>query len=139
MHFGSYNNSCGNAPIFILCEKMSAQAMAAPGGRILIVKPCWIDLIVSGEKTLEVRGKAFRPGKYLLGYQQQILAVAHLGKPFRITTTEQWLTLRSQHSVMLDDPPYKRTYGLPILSAHRVSPVPFSHPRGAINIVIYRA
>ena len=112
--------------------------MATPGDRILIVKPCWMDLIVSSEKTLEVRSVAYRPGKYLLGYQQQILAVAQLGKPFRITT-EQWLALRPQHRVMLDDPPYKRTYGLPIISARLVSAIPFSHPRGAINIVRYPA
>ena len=98
-----------------------------------------MDRILSGEKTLEIRGVAYRPGKYLLGYKQQILAVAQLGKPFRIATTEQWLAQRPQHRVMLDEPPYKRTYGLPILSAHRVSAIPFQHPRGAVNIVIYRA
>ena len=113
--------------------------MASPGDRILIVKPCWIDLIASGEKTLEVRGKAYRPGKYLLGYKRQILVVAQLGKPFRITSTEQWLALRPQHHVPLDDPPYKRTFGLPILSARQVSALPFHHPRGAVNLVIYRA
>ena len=98
-----------------------------------------MDLIASGEKTLEVRGKAYRPGKYFLGYKRQILAVAHLGKPFRITTTDEWRKLRPQHHVPLDEPPYKRTFGLPILSAHRVSAIPFHHPRGAINLVIYRA
>ena len=113
--------------------------MAAPGDRILIVKPCWINLILSGEKTLEVRGVPYRPGKYLLGYKRQTLAVAHLGTPFRITTTDEWLALRSQHCVMMDGPPYKRTFGLPILSADRVSAIPFHHPRGAINLVIYRA
>ena len=118
---------------------MSARAKASPGDRILIVKPCWIDLIASGEKTLEVRGKAYRPGKYLLGHKQQILAVVQLGKPFPITTTDEWLSLRPQHRVVLDDPPYKRTYGLPILSVLRLSPIPFAHPRGAINLVIYRA
>ena len=138
MLFGLFRR-CANGLIFISYEKMSAQVMAVPGDRILIVKPCWSDRILSGEKTLEIRGAAYRPGKYFLGYKRQILAVAQLGKPFRITTTEEWLALRPRHRVMLDEPPYKRTYGSPILSAHRVSPVPFSHPRGAINIVIYRA
>ena len=113
--------------------------MASPGDRILIVRPCWIDLIVSGEKTLEVRGVAYRSGKHFLGYKQQIRGAAQLGKPFRIATTEQWIALKPQHRIMLDEPPYKRTYGLPILSAHRVSAIPFAHPRGAINIVRYRA
>ena len=98
-----------------------------------------MELILSGDRTLEVRGVPYRPGKYFLGYKRQILAVAHLGKPFRITTTEQWLALRSQRGVMLDALPYKRTYGLPTISAHLVSAIPFHHPRGAINIAIYRA
>ncbi len=113
--------------------------MAVPGDRILIVKEWWMGRILSGEKKLEIRWKALRPGKYLLGYKRQILAVAHLGKPFRITTTDEWLALRSQHCVMMDDPPYKRTFALPIHSAHRLSPIPFHHPRGAISLVIYRA
>ena len=113
--------------------------MAAPGDRILIVRPCWMDLNVSGDKTLEIRGVAYRSGKYFLGYKQQIRGAAQLGKPFRIATTEQWLALMPQHRVMSDALPYKRTFGMPILSAHRVSAIPFQHPRGAINLVIYRA
>ena len=113
--------------------------MASPGDRILIVKPCWADLILSGDKTLEVRGVPYRSGKYLLGHKQQILAVVQLGKPFSITSVDEWLALKPQHHVPLDEPPYKRTFALPILSAHRVSAVPFRHTRGAINLVIYRA
>ena len=112
--------------------------MAAPGDRVLIVKPHWLQLILSGEKSMEIRGTAYRPGKYLLGHRGHILAVAHLGTPIRISTTEQWLTLQPQHRVMQNDLPYKNTFGLPIESACPVSPVPFRHPRGAVNIVKYR-
>ena len=112
--------------------------MAAPGDRILIVKPHWLQLILSGEKTMEIRGTAYRPGKYLLGHRGQILAVAHLGTPQRISTMEQWISLQPQHCIMQNDLPYKNTFALPIESARPVSPVPFRHTRGAINIVTYR-
>ena len=112
--------------------------MLAPGDRILIVKPYWLELILSGEKTLEIRGTAYRPGKYWLGYQRQILGVVRLGKPLRVSTTEQWLSLQPQHRVMQSDLPYKNTFAIPIESARPVIPVPFHHPRGAVNSVIYR-
>ena len=115
------------------------EGMAAPGDRILIVQPCWLQLILSGAKTMEIRGTAYRPGEYLLGDQRQIRAVAQLGTPLRISTPEQWLSLQPQHRVMQSGLPYKNTFALPIESARPVSnPVPFRHPRGAVNIVIYR-
>ena len=107
----------------------------APGDKILIVRPCWLQLILSGEKTMDIRGSALRPGKYFLGFQKQILAQAQLGKPVRILAADQWIALRPQHRVMLNSPPYTRTYGLPILSVRALSPIPFQHPRGAISIL----
>ena len=113
--------------------------MSAPGDRILIVKPCWLELVLSGEKTLEIRGAAYRPGQYYLGYHKQIHAVAQLGTPQRTSTPEEWISLQPQHRVMQSGLPYKNTFALPIESARPVSsPVPFRHPRGAVNIVIYR-
>ena len=109
-----------------------------PGDRILIVRPFWLDLILSGEKTLEIRGTPYRPGRYFLGYNKQVLAVAQLGRPIRIASVEHWGSLQSQHRVVTETLPYKRTFGLPIICVHAVTPVPFHHPRGAITIVRYR-
>ena len=109
------------------------------GDRILILQPVWLDLILAGDKTMEIRGSSLRPGKYFLGCKKQILAVAHLGLPRRITTVEKWVELRPLHCVASDELPYKRTFGLPIMSVHRVSAaIPYAHPRGAISIVKYR-
>ena len=109
------------------------------GDRVLILRPAWLDLILAGDKTMEIRGASLRPGKYFLGCKKRILAVAHLGRPRRITTTEEWGELRPLHCVMSNELPYKKTFGLPIESLHRVSAaIPFAHPRGAISIVKYR-
>ena len=106
----------------------------APGDKILIVRPCWLQLILSGEKMMDIRGSALRPGKYFLGFQKQILAQAQLGKPVRILSA-QWIALRPQRRVMLNSPPHKRTHGLPILPVHAINePRPISAPpRGNIN------
>ena len=45
--------------------------------------------------------------------------------------------LRHLHCVDLDDLPYRKTYALPISHYRRVSPISYTHPRGAIGIVWY--
>ena len=40
-----------------------------PGDRILIFKAQWLQLVLSGEKKMEVRGAAYKSGKYYFGCQ----------------------------------------------------------------------
>lgn len=40
-----------------------------PGDRILIFKPQWLQLVLSGDKSMEVRGAAYKSGKYYFGCQ----------------------------------------------------------------------
>ena len=87
---------------------------------------------------MEVRSSPYRAGKYYLGYAKQILAVAQLGAPLHICSPKQWIALQPEHRVMSEHSPYKRTYGLPILSVRVVRPMSFMHPHGAITIVKYR-
>ena len=108
------------------------------GDRILIVRPYWMSLIIAGEKTMEIRSTAFRAGKYYLGHNKRILAVAYLGKPVRIASTEQWIELQSRHRVRSTALPYKKTFGLPTLCVQQVRPAPCEHPRGAVSVVKYR-
>ena len=115
------------------------MAIPAPGDRILVVKPYWLELILSGQKTMEIRGVPYRAGKYFLGCNRQIRAIANLGTPERISTAERWIELRPRHRVMADDLPYKSTFGLPILTVQSVSAIPYTHPHGAVSVVKYRA
>ena len=107
--------------------------------KILILKKHWLDRILSGEKTLEIRGAPLKSGTYYLGCKKTIYAVATTGPPIAIATVDQWDSLRSQHRVESAEPPYAKTFGLPILHVQRVNRMPFAHPRGAIGIVKYRA
>ena len=48
-------------------SKTSSASQPKPGDRILIFKPQWLQLVLSGQKTMEVRGAAYKSGKYFFG------------------------------------------------------------------------
>ena len=106
-----------------------------PGDRILVVRPHWIRLILSGEKTLEIRARNLSPANYWLGTRGVIYGRAKLGPGTLIDSVEAWIGLRQRHHVEAHQLPYKNTYGLPIQNARRVRRVSYKHPRGAIGLV----
>ena len=109
------------------------------GDRILVLKWPWLELILLRRKTIEVRGVAFRRGRYFLGFKRNVYGWVEFGDPMRIASVEQWQELRHLHRVESPSLPYKRTFGCPILRAQALStPVPFTHPKGAVGIVKYR-
>ena len=109
-----------------------------PGDRILLLRPRWLSLILSGEKSLEIRGRNLPAGPYWLGSCGLIHGRAQLRAATRIQTAQAWQDLRQLHCVDGDEPPYKRTYGFPIKVCERVSPpIPFARERGAVGIVNY--
>ena len=84
------------------------------GDRILILKPKWLRLLLSGEKDLEIRGCRFKPGNYYLGCGGLIHASCQLGTAIPIQTPEDWDQLRPRHRVASSTLPYKNTWGLPV-------------------------
>ena len=116
-----------------------AARMPAVGDRILVLKRQWLDLIISGQKTLEIRAWPMAAGIAWLGAKSVIHGVVKTGPAQRIGTTPEWQVLRTQHRIEGDELPYKSTRALPILFAQRLpEPVPYTHPRGAIGVVVYR-
>ena len=109
------------------------------GDRIMVLKWHWLQLILSQAKTMEIRGVAFRRGRYFLGCKKNVYGWVEFGDPMRITSVDQWETLRHLHRVKSPERPYNKTFGLPILRAHALSkPVSFNHPKGAVGIVRFR-
>ena len=114
--------------------------MAKPqhGDRILVLKPHWLQQILSGNKTLEIRGSRLKAGHYYLGCGGKIHASAILDAPIAIENVTQWIALREDHKVKTDALPYRKTYGLPIKKLTQLKKaVHYIHPRGAIGIVRY--
>ena len=58
------------------------------GDRILVVRPHWIRLILSGEKTLEIRARNLSPGKYWLGSRGVIYGRVKLGPGILIDSVQ---------------------------------------------------
>ena len=110
----------------------------SPGDRILIFRAHWLSLIISGQKTLEIRGSPLRSGKYFLGCKGKIYGVADLGEPSRIASKAEWAALKSQHLVDTLEMPYQRTFAIPIVRVTALHLYPYNHPKGAIGIVVYR-
>ena len=106
------------------------------GDRILIVRQPWLDLILSGEKTLEIRESRMKPGAYFLGCRGHVFGKISIGAAMPLDA-DGWMERRMEHRVP-GPMPYKRTYGLPIERAVRVKTLPFHHPRGAIGVVVCR-
>jgi len=105
------------------------------GDRILVVRPHWIRLILSGEKTLEIRALNLSPGKYWLGNRGEIYGRVELEAGTLIESIQAWTELRFRHHVQSDQIPDNKTYGFPIRNAKRVKRIPYTHPRGAIGLV----
>jgi len=96
-----------------------------------------MDMVLLGEK-LEIRALPYASGNYWLGRKSCIYGLARLGRAIPISTVKDWNALRPRHRVESLTLPYRKTFGLPIMSAVAVAPAPYWHPRGAMGIVRYR-
>ena len=114
------------------------MAAPSPGDRILVLRPHWLNLILAGEKTLEIRGRNLSAKAYWLGTRSMIHGCAMLEPATLIDKEQDWQELRHRHRVDSDELPYKTTYALPVRRCSRVTPIPYVHPRGAVGIVKYR-
>jgi len=106
---------------------------------ILILRNPWLGLILSGIKTLEIRGMRLKPRTMWLGSKGLIFGQARIQSVCEIKTDEMWRQLYPQHRWDRDSRPYRRTFALQLTDVRRLSrPQRYTHPSGAIGIVKYR-
>ena len=113
--------------------------MPAIGDRIMIVKQPWLDHILAGRKTLELRSRASKPGHVWLGMQGRIFGRVKIGASFTMTV-EEFRSREDEHLWPADrEPPYARLCGLPMEDIQRL-PVPLDYwrPAAAIGWHVYR-
>ena len=109
------------------------------GDKILVLRSGPLNLILSGDKTMEIRGKRLTPGTYLLGCHGMLYGRVRLDQPQHIATMDAWAALRREHCVQGDTLPYAKTFGLRILELEKFSiAIPYRHLRGAIGFARYR-
>lgn len=107
----------------------------------LIIKERWLDLILSGEKTLEVRGSncRYRGSVALIqsgsGCVMGVATISHVEGPY--TTDYLTQNLLDRHCVPPDVMKkwggYKTNYCWVLDDAYRLPhPIPYKHPPGAV-------
>ena len=109
------------------------------GDRVLVLKREWLDMILIGDKSLEIRGAQLRQGDCWLGCRGVVYGKACIGPALRIWTKQEWAALRPEHRVSSPDLPYKRTWGLPLQDVSRLRcQAPYQRRHGAIGIAKFR-
>jgi hypothetical protein len=112
------------------------------GERILVVKQPWLDHILQGRKTMEIRACKLSPGPCLIGNKQLIYGRLILGESVVLDSPDLWKAHAEKH--LCGDAlygMYKKPCGTIITCVLRIldPPVPFVHPMGAITWVTYRS
>ena len=124
-------------PFAALAMKYADELHPKRGDKIMLYKRGVIELILAGKKTLEIRSRRFKAGRYFLGCQAHIHASCQLGPAIRIDTAADFQRLRPSHLMASPGLPYPTTWALPIERVQSLS-IPFRHTRGAITIVRYK-
>ena len=62
---------------------------------------------------MEIRGVAFKKGRYVLGFRKNVYGWIEIGDPARIAGKKQWAALRHRHCVPTQELPYKKNIWLP--------------------------
>lgn len=139
-----------------VAEKLAAEAFALPpqvppednraaltpqlNDRIMVVKPEWMERILRGDKTMEVRAMRACCGPVWLGREGKIYGrVTITGNC--VMTEEEFRSRESEHRWPQHAPvPYTRLCGLALASPERLPhPLPYWRPGGAIGWNRYRA
>ena len=111
----------------------------AAGDSVLVFQAAYLDLLLSKEKSLEVRPYKLQSKYYFLGCRGRVLGVALFGQPELVADAERWRFLAPEHHVSTADPMYKRTW---VHRVMRIAPAPhplrYVHPQGAIGSFRWR-
>ena len=59
------------------------------GDTILVLKKKWLRIILSGEKTMEIRNRPLREKRYWLGCKGTIYASIETSKPIKISSKKR--------------------------------------------------
>jgi hypothetical protein len=112
--------------------------MVPDGGSILIIKEPWINLILDGRKSLEIRGQSTKKAMQrvflaLSGGGGLVLGSALLVCCHGPLSRREWAELKNNHCVAGDKLPYASTYAWELCSPQRFDvPVSYEHKQGCV-------
>lgn len=118
----------------------SDELVPQVGDRVMVVKQPWLDCILDGRKTLEIRGSKAKTGAIWVGMQGKVYARALIADTFTMTP-EEFRARVDDHLWEEDWPlPYSgRLCGLQLANVRPLpSPLPYWRPGSAIGWNIFR-
>ena len=116
---------------------------------ILLIRPEWLDKIINGEKTIEIRGQKCQSkvnttiglaycGPNVNKIDRKIIATVYLSGYKQYNTIEEYQTDRNKHCTHYETLPYKKTYGWILENINRLdNPINFEYKKGAVIWVNY--
>ena len=117
-------------------ERQPPNLASQPLDRILQLKRQWLDLILDGAKTLELRHQPLS-GTCFLGCDKVIYGVATFTVQEEIKTMDRYRELLPRHRCDRDTLKYNHTWAMEVANVHRIPEVPYHATKGAIGIVKY--
>ena len=125
---GTLSRPCGLGPPL-------AQQVPSEGDAILVLRPEYLDLILAGLKTIEIRDKKYANKAYWLGSEGFVHGIVNMTFQEVVDSKERWLELFPQHFWDKAELPYKKTCVFRLSDVAQLSePIPYWHKRGAVGI-----
>ena len=122
-----------------VCDPELVDGAVPRGASILIIQQPWIELILSGVKTLEIRGKICKkPGGErvylaLSGGGGIVLGSAEFVACHGPFSKAEWTSRRREHCVEAAKLPYGTTFGWEVRKPQRFrAPVRYAHKPGVV-------
>lgn len=124
-------------PSPVVHDKLEAVNQKLPkpqvGDSILVVRHSYIDMILKGEKTVELRGIKHRSRTLWLGFGGVIRGRLHLGAP-TLLNEQMYRAWRPQHRCHLVEKPYTNCWAHGLSNVLAVQPmVPYQQTQGPVG------
>ncbi|CAJ1412828.1 unnamed protein product [Effrenium voratum] len=119
---------------------MADGGVPAVGDRVLVMRQPWLDLVLSGEKTLELRATRHALGRVWLGMGGKVYGGVTIAGS-RVLSEAEFHEFADQHLWPRDAAlPYeRRVCGLALTAPQRLAePIPYWRPPGAVGVNIFR-
>ena len=109
------------------------------GDRIMVVRQPWLNKILDGDKTMELRSRRYRAGSAWLGMGGHIYGRIKIAEAVAMTT-EEFRARAAEHAWPAEkEPPYKTMWGLLLVDVQQLPDLmPYWRPRCAIGWNVYR-
>ncbi|CAK8986213.1 Uncharacterized protein SCF082_LOCUS462 [Durusdinium trenchii] len=122
----------------------SASANQPPepklGDRVMVVKEPWLQLLLDGSKTMEIRGCKSRPGFVWIAAKGSVYGHATIIESL-VLTPEEFRAREAEHRWPANRTlPYERLCGLRLTDVGKLpTPIPYWRPPAAVGWNLFRA